>query len=201
MADVTGAVQLVQCSHCRVEFDRGYRISAKRAANPQFCRPSCRREETVLQAKTALATSFWERGSRQANGCLYWQGRLDENGYGRIDTGGRPQLAHRVAYTLAYGCELGDMNVCHSCDTPQCIEPKHLWLGTQADNMADASSKGRINSFRGVGEEVATSKLTEQQAREIKFGAETAQSIAARYGVTPEAVYAIRKGKNWGWLS
>lgn len=195
-----GPVFMVQCAHCAKEFDRGYKISATRAANPQYCSAECRGAEYRLRSEAALAISFWERTERQPNGCLHWTGRLDPSGYGRIDFEGKPRLAHRIAHRLAYGEDPGDQFVCHSCDNPTCVEPKHLWLGSQADNMSDASAKGRLNSFRGVGSQVGTAKITEDQAREIKFGSEPAVAVAARFGVTKEAIYAIRNSTNWGWL-
>ena len=195
-----GPIFIVKCAHCLNEFDRGYRISAARAARPQYCSSECRIAERRLQSEHALAISFWGRTVRQSNGCLHWGGRLDQNGYGRVDFEGKPRLAHRIAYKLAYGEDPGDMYVCHSCDNPTCVEPQHLWLGSQSDNMSDASAKGRLNSFRGVGSQVGTAKITEQQAREIKFGVEPATELARRFQITKEAIYAIRKGKNWGWL-
>lgn len=193
-------VFMVSCAHCRSEFDRGYRISARRAANPQYCSPQCRREETKLRAETAMASLFWTRTERQPTGCLHWTGRRDPNGYGRIDFRGAPRLAHRVAYELTYGEAPGDRFVCHSCDNPSCVEPAHLWLGSQSDNMSDAATKGRLNSSRGNGSDNPASKLSEEHARQIKFGSDSAPRIAAQFGVSKETVYAIRKGKTWGWL-
>ena len=73
------------------------------------------------------------------NGCWIWQ-RNPSQRYG-ITNG---QLAHRVSYERENGPIPDGLEVCHSCDTPKCVNPKHLWLGTHKDNMADASSKGRM---------------------------------------------------------
>jgi hypothetical protein len=83
------------------------------------------------------------------NGCWIWKGKT-LHGYGRTQFNGRSEAAHRVAYFLFKGDPSG-MNVCHSCDRPPCVNPDHLWLGTQADNMADMVKKGRNKGERGPG--------------------------------------------------
>lgn len=79
-------------------------------------------------------------------GCWLWTAStLKPYGYGRIGLGGREagtELAHRVAWLLAYG-ELPMLHVCHKCDTPPCVNPDHLFLGTDADNLEDMRRKGR----------------------------------------------------------
>jgi hypothetical protein len=67
--------------------------------------------------------------------------------------------------------------------------------------MSDAAKKGRLSKVRAIGEANPSSKLTESQARQIKFGDDPAPKMAARMGVSKEAIYAIRNGKNWRWLT
>lgn len=80
-----------------------------------------------------------------ATGCVEWMGSRNSNGYGQffMTKNDRPAAAHRVAFALGTGGTLGDYLVCHTCDNPVCVNPEHLWLGTQADNMRDCSRKGR----------------------------------------------------------
>lgn len=82
---------------------------------------------------------FWSRTLRAPSGCIEWQGPLDRKGYGRISNG---KLAHRYAYMTEKGDPRG-LCVCHSCDNPKCVNPDHLWLGTQKDNLRDMYSKAR----------------------------------------------------------
>src|SRR6058998_956734 len=73
--------------------------------------------------------------------CLLWSGATNDKGYGVLGLGNVAVLAHRLAYFLATGVDPLQWNVLHTCDTPPCCEPSHLFLGTQADNIADCSRK------------------------------------------------------------
>lgn len=84
------------------------------------------------------------------NDCMLWQGHLTEHGYGRRRINGKKTLVHRAVYELINGKIPEGLCVCHACDTPACVNPAHLFLGTHKDNCQDAIKKGRINpSQRG----------------------------------------------------
>lgn len=74
-------------------------------------------------------------------GCWEWTGGADIHGYGRIWSGGKTHLTHRVAFYLQHGY-LPEV-VAHACDNPKCVNPAHLWGGSQADNLRDMFAKGR----------------------------------------------------------
>lgn len=83
--------------------------------------------------------------------CWLWKANLTKDGYGRLNVGGvhgRMCLAHRVSYELFIGPIPDGLNVLHDCDTPGCVNPEHLFAGTQADNMKDMLAKGRWNGGR-----------------------------------------------------
>jgi hypothetical protein len=137
---------------------------------------------------------FWSKVDRSGD-CWLWTGSLACRGYGKFSIGGRAGssfIATRVSYAIAKGTP-GNINVCHTCDNPACVNPSHLWLGTQEDNMDDASKKDCI----AHGERQGHSKLTEQDVLEILTGRENCRVTGEKYRVTSSNISAIRLGKSW----
>jgi hypothetical protein len=81
--------------------------------------------------------------SSDPDACWEWRGNRHQQGYGFIKVNPRNLLAHRVSYELHVGPIPGGMVVCHQCDNPPCINPAHLRVGTQADNMRESVERGR----------------------------------------------------------
>jgi len=81
--------------------------------------------------------------------CWEWIGRRDRNGYGHLNVGKRHRvLAHRLSAAIHFGMFDRRLNVLHRCDNPPCVNPSHLYLGTQLDNLRDASTRGRLANQR-----------------------------------------------------
>tara|TARA_R110000737_G_scaffold340221_1_gene362858 strand:- start:1016 stop:1408 length:393 start_codon:yes stop_codon:yes gene_type:complete len=99
---------------------------------------------------TPLHIRFWEGVAKaEGNKCWEWMGSKDINGYGKLSIGGRDAnfdiRAHRLSYEMRFGPIKPQNLICHTCDNPSCVNPNHLFEGTQVDNMRDMSRKGRIN--------------------------------------------------------
>lgn len=96
-------------------------------------------------------TRFWKKVGVRDGGCWLWRGSCYPNGYGqfamRTERGrGNRMQAHRVVWQIVNGVDLPpEIQVCHSCDTPRCCNPAHLFLGSQQDNMNDMAAKGRAH--------------------------------------------------------
>jgi len=194
-------MRLVTCFHCATEFDRGYRISARRGARPQFCSVECRAMEFRLTSENGFEEKFWSMTETNSNGCIHWLGRLNKAGYGIVDRRHLPQLAHRVAFSLATGRDPGAHKVCHSCDNPRCVNPAHLWLGTQADNVRDMMAKGRNGQVTRRGMASNKCKLFEWQVLYIVHSTDSDRVLGEIFNVTASAIYNIRNGKAWAHLT
>lgn len=93
---------------------------------------------------------FWSQVEKTA-GCWFWRGARLSTGYGRVSLFGRVQPAHRVAWLFARDCTLTpSLWVCHHCDTPPCVNPDHLFVGTPRQNVLDMLRKGRGHAPRGA---------------------------------------------------
>lgn len=93
----------------------------------------------TLSAATVLNNCLPEPNT----GCWLWLGPFMYQGYGVTKIGGRQWRAHRLSYTTMVGPIPDGMHVCHACDVRECVNPEHLWLGTNADNTTDRHLKGR----------------------------------------------------------
>lgn len=152
------------------------------------------RRQTVLQALDKGRTPGAE------DTCWEWARGKDHIGYGVLHGGGRRWLAHRAAYSVAYlgGLPIPKgMVVMHSCDNPGCCNPRHLILGTQAENIADRVAKGRTSSWMKPGEAHHAAKLTEADVIEIRSRSMSAAKCAEKFGVSQSLIFQIRAGTIW----
>lgn len=149
--------------------------------------------------------NFWGKVEvRGPKDCWNYLGSIVENGYGIYRFccwWGQlvNQKAHRVSFFLKYGF-LPDLFICHKCDNPKCVNPKHLFAGKPAANSQDMVNKKR----QAVGSRIRQSKLTSTQVKEIRrlcaTGTERVQKIADRFGVTYGSIWNITKRITWRHL-
>lgn len=137
-----------------------------------------------------LIDRFWVKVDRSGgeDACWVWIACLSDKGYGQFVWHGRQEIASRVSYEIAYGVRPGNLEVCHSCDNPPCVNPKHLWLGTRQDNIADSVQKGRTAASKRLGEKHPFCNISDETIAEIRRRYEAGESIqkelAADFGVS-----------------
>lgn len=166
--------------------------------------PKNRKSSALSLAEASAA--FWKRAKRDPKTkCLIWQGpgrtgKYKQYGLASYEAlGGRARSAHRIAYELGVGRIPNGLCVCHHCDVPLCVNPNHLFVGTNLDNKRDSMRKGR----HAKGERMGPTKLTENQvviARALLVGRPTPLQIAKKFKVTRSTLYSALSGHTWKHL-
>jgi hypothetical protein len=131
------------------------------------------------------------------NLCHLWLG-ADKRAYGKFWDGDKYESAHRVSYRLHKGEIPAGMVVMHTCDVSNCVNPNHLVLGTQSENVIDCVVKGRADkTTKARGEFSGRAILHEENVLEILKSRETTANLARKFGVNFMTVSAVRHNKSW----
>ena len=153
--------------------------------------------------RACLLVRFWAKVSISP-GCWEWTGGLvggrglSGKRYGQISSRRAKIYAHVLSWEIENKTPVPNgICVLHRCDTPACVNPGHLFLGTLQDNHRDMVQKGR--QMRG--EKHYRAKLSESDVREIRSSTEATATLARRYGLSRSAIGGVRYGKNWRHVS
>lgn len=140
---------------------------------------------------------FWDYVDKGEPGeCWEWQAGVNGKGYGYFKVQGESVGAHRISYRLINGPIEDGLCVCHTCDNPACVNPAHLWLGTQSDNLKDAAKK-----LRNPGQ--TSAQLDPADVEEIRDRyerGETQQKLGDEFGVSQPEISRIVNGRRWEYV-
>jgi hypothetical protein len=165
----------------------------------------------MVGKRDTLENRLWAKiDKRSENECWPWCANKNNKGYGMIRLGGKQPkaLSHRVVFELEKERIPNGKVIMHSCDNPECCNPNHLFLGTMKDNHADMVAKGRRvigwnpdnKPPHKFGSTHGFAKLTEEQAREIKFSKAPTKLLCAKFSICRSVIKRIRSGKSWRHL-
>lgn len=130
------------------------------------------------------------------SGCWIWMRSVNSDGYGQVWVGAKSWGAHRLSYALFNGPIPAGASILHRCDVRCCVNPAHLFVGSQQENIADMIEKRRHRVPRG--RDHARAKLTEDQVRAIRADPRKLKEIAADYGVHFSLIGKVRQRSMWG---
>lgn len=148
----------------------------------------------------SLEDRFWEKVLPEPNsGCWLWDSCGSTYGRLRLPKPSKNKIAaHRLSWQIHNGDIPKNMCVCHKCDNPCCVNPDHLFLGTQAGNMADMARKKRTPDRRG--ENAGNSKLTKEDALDIRESNLPCRGLMSIYGISDTQVYNIKNRRQWNHI-
>jgi hypothetical protein len=152
--------------------------------------------------KISLEERFSEKFRVVDGGCWLWTASKNRGGYGQFMAYGRPHLAHRISWRIHHGLLPDELHVLHKCDTPACVNPNHLFLGSDADNVQDMLMKGRANRRpRVFAENHGMAKISNQIALAIFNSSGSQRSIAKSFNVSQSTVNSIKTGRQWSTIT
>ena len=148
---------------------------------------------------------FFKKVKKRSSGCWEWIGMKNTvSGYGKFwlnQEHSKADYVHRISYQMYNGKNAKGLYILHKCDNKLCLNPKHLWAGTQKENMVDCKKKRRTT----YGEKNKRAKLTEKEVMEIKnlynINQYNQTELGRLYGVTQSAIYLIVRNINWSYLN
>lgn len=189
----------VKCLFCKKSFLA--RLMSSYKGRQKYCSSICFHNHRKSSHEEVFHSKILKDKSK--NGCWLYKTicNVKTHGYGVIRAKGRILLAHRYSWELHYGAIPEGMQILHKCDIRNCVNPKHLFLGTNADNVADKIKKGRSNNAKGSA--TGMSKLNEDKVLKIKqtlLNMSTLneyRKLAKKYKVSMVTITKIKYGESW----
>jgi hypothetical protein len=156
------------------------------------------REAGVLSHGTPEERFFGSIQYEPNSGCWLWERALWRRGYGRFKINGKYKAAHRFSYEIHHGGIPEDQLILHRCDTPPCVNPNHLFAGTEKDNMVDMVQKGRNPNRKREAHPLARLSQTDiDNIRRRRASGEGNNALAREYGISYGHCSTICNGKRW----
>lgn len=189
-----------KCAECGDPFTR----PVYQASQMKFCSHKCEGDARAkARTKNSFALFLAKVCVLTSDECWPWLGKVRSKKYpyGKITLGRVRWYAHRLSFLLHNGYLPEDGEICHSCDNPNCVNPKHLFHDSHTGNMQDAARKGRMRRLKG--EANGRHKLTENEVAEIrklKFYRGLRARLARQFNVTSGTIDKVRRGILWSHL-
>jgi len=152
--------------------------------------------------KKTVEERFWEKVDiRGPDDCWEWISHKFKRGYGKFYLNGQHTYAHRYIFTRQGILLSTSDSVCHTCDNPSCVNPRHLILADQTYNIRDCVRKGRHKPSGIKGSASSNAKLSEDIVRAIRSDPRTDQELALCYGVRYQTIYKVRRNITWAHVA
>lgn len=158
----------------------------------KFCSALCRNEYELPKNR------FNRKFDVMENDCWEWNGYIGSRGYGQICIDYKTKLAHRFSWELHFGDIPKRMHVCHKCDNRKCVNPEHLFIGTQKENILDMVRKGRSNKAKA--EKCGRAKLSKDEVIKIRgllSNGISISQISKDFNMTLANIWNIKHNKTW----
>lgn len=179
------------CKRCGSEFEKHPKEGQKQFAARVHCSRSCAMTGIARSLEVTVERILSSSMPVPHAGCWIWmKGRT--NRYGKITSGFKTIAAHRASYEVFKGAIPEGSFVCHRCDTPACVNPDHLFLGTPQENMDDMNAKGRGKPPRN---------FFEDDVRLIRSATSGTAALSKSFGVSRTTIKKIRSGRTYAHVS
>lgn len=183
----------VTCNYCSSHF----LAATCRKGRVKYCSHKCAARGRQEPLRARFNTGY----QVLPNGCWYWLRTPLSSRYGKLLYNSKSHSTHRIAMFLFRGFDLQSrLFICHRCDNPSCVNPDHLFIGTNSDNMRDSWGKGRMNSPYVPGEAHLNAKLTTKNVVFIKKMYKkpyTQDQLANKFNVSRRTISFILSGERW----